>query len=139
MVRDSQFSLSACLDCTSQTQRFASSPFDSMPLPRSPRILQACFSSLDADVHPARILLHPFLPLLHRYRISTSLLPVTALSLPLAFSSSHKKCNNTNPVVVNDLGNDGELAGRGAVVDENDTADLDETLEHGGLLGLWVY
>jgi hypothetical protein len=38
----------------------------------------------------------------------------------------------THPVVVNDLGNDRELAGRGAVVDENDAADLDEALEGGG-------
>lgn len=41
---------------------------------------------------------------------------------------------NEGAVVVNDLGNDGELAGRGTVVDEDDTADLDKALESGGLL-----
>lgn len=40
---------------------------------------------------------------------------------------------NEGTVVVDDLDNDGELAGRGAVVDENDTADLDEALEGGRL------
>ena len=35
----------------------------------------------------------------------------------------------TYTVVVNDLGDDGELAGRRTVVDENDAADLDVTLE----------
>lgn len=32
-------------------------------------------------------------------------------------------------VVINDLGDDGELAGRRTVVDENDAADLDVALE----------
>lgn len=43
---------------------------------------------------------------------------------------------NESAVVVDDLDDHGELAGRGAVVDKNDTADLDETLEGGGLLRL---
>ena len=64
----------------------------------------------------------------------------TALRLPQIEvrpkSPNARIANTTNPVVVNDLGNDGELASGRAVVDENDTADLDETLEHGGLLGL---
>jgi hypothetical protein len=38
--------------------------------------------------------------------------------------------------VVDDLGDDGELAGRRSVVDQNDTSDLDETLEGRGGLSL---
>lgn len=41
---------------------------------------------------------------------------------------------NEGAVVVDDLGNDGKLAGRGTVVDEDDTADLDKALESGRLL-----
>lgn len=41
---------------------------------------------------------------------------------------------NEGAVVVDDLGDDGELAGRGTVVDEDDTADLDKALESGRLL-----
>ena len=44
----------------------------------------------------------------------------------------------TNPVVVDDLGDDGELAGGRALVDEDDSADLDESLEGGWLLLLRV-
>lgn len=40
------------------------------------------------------------------------------------------------PVVVNDLGNDGELASRRTVVDEDNAADLDEALEGGRSLNL---
>ena len=40
----------------------------------------------------------------------------------------------TYPVVVNDLGDDGELASRGTFVDKNDTADLDEAFEGGWLV-----
>lgn len=35
----------------------------------------------------------------------------------------------TYPVVVNDLDDDGELAGGGALLDEDDTANLNVTLE----------
>lgn len=35
----------------------------------------------------------------------------------------------TYPVVVDDLNNDGELAGGGALLDEDDTANLNVTLE----------
>jgi hypothetical protein len=38
--------------------------------------------------------------------------------------------------VVNDLGNDGELASGRPIVDENDTADLNESLEGGRGSGL---
>lgn len=43
----------------------------------------------------------------------------------------------THPVVVNDLSNDGELSSRGAVVDQNDTSNLDESLEGRGGLSLY--
>lgn len=46
--------------------------------------------------------------------------------------------SQTNPVVVDDLGDDGELAGGRALVDEDDSADLDESLEGGWLLLLRV-
>ena len=42
----------------------------------------------------------------------------------------------THSVVINDLGNDGELSGEGTVVDENDSADFDESLEGGRSLNL---
>lgn len=42
----------------------------------------------------------------------------------------------THPVVVDDLGDDGELAGRRSFVDQDDTSDLDETLEGRGGLSL---
>ena len=35
----------------------------------------------------------------------------------------------TYAVVINDIDNDGELAGIGTVVDHNDTADFNDTLE----------
>jgi hypothetical protein len=38
---------------------------------------------------------------------------------------------NQGSVVVNDFGNDGELSGEGTVVNENDSADFDESLEGG--------
>ena len=38
--------------------------------------------------------------------------------------------------MVDDLGNDGELAGRRSFVDQDDTSDLDETLEGRGGLSL---
>ena len=39
-------------------------------------------------------------------------------------------CNNdTHPVVVDDLGDDSELASGGTLSEEDDTANLDETLE----------
>jgi len=40
--------------------------------------------------------------------------------------------------VVNDLGDDGELASGRTVVDEDDATDLDESLEGGGSLSLLV-
>ena len=43
-----------------------------------------------------------------------------------------------HPVVVNDLGDDGELASGRTVVDEDDATDLDESLEGGGSLSLLV-
>ena len=42
----------------------------------------------------------------------------------------------THSVVINDLGNDGELSGEGSVVDEDDSADFDESLEGGRSLNL---
>lgn len=34
--------------------------------------------------------------------------------------------------MVNDLSNDGELAGGGSILDEDDSSDLNESLEGGG-------
>ena len=42
---------------------------------------------------------------------------------------SSKPCPVTHPVVVDDLGDNGELALGGALVDEDDAADLDVSLE----------
>ena len=40
--------------------------------------------------------------------------------------------------MVNDLSNDGELAGGGSILDEDDSSDLNESLEGGGGFdGLW--
>jgi hypothetical protein len=44
----------------------------------------------------------------------------------------------TYSVVVNDLGDNGNVTGGRSVVDENDSADLDESLEGGWLLGLII-
>jgi hypothetical protein len=38
--------------------------------------------------------------------------------------------------VVNDFGNDGELSGERSIVDEDDSADFDESLESGRSLNL---
>lgn len=42
----------------------------------------------------------------------------------------------THPVVIDDLGDDGELPCGRPIVDEDDSADFDESLEGGWLLGL---
>ena len=44
-----------------------------------------------------------------------------------------KEEGRTHPVVVDDLGDDGDTARGGAAVEEDDTADLDEALEVGFL------
>lgn len=55
----------------------------------------------------------------------------------LSASSLASPSLETHSVVVNDLGNDGELSGERSVVDEDDSADLDESLEGGRSLNLF--
>ena len=57
---------------------------------------------------------------------------MTTSSVPHA----HHLGLSTHSVVVNDLGNDGELSGERSVVDEDDSADFDESLEGGRSLNL---
>jgi hypothetical protein len=43
-----------------------------------------------------------------------------------------RRGGGTYTLVVNDLSNDGELAGGGSILDEDDSSDLNESLEGGG-------
>ena len=65
-------------------------------------------------------------------------LQVTTTDVPLMAIHHHLAViiHVTYSVVINDLGDNSDVTGRRSIVDEDDSADFDESLESGWLLGL---